>query len=463
MFILWNKNESLSNQKNKMKRIFSLMVLLMWAVAMTAFNPVKNKKTNYAEPLITEKSSVVTLTQTESVVNGRPFLPLGLYAVGVEDMPMVKELGFNLVHNYGFRNKDMTEDKLLAYMDAAQKNGLMVYVNLDGFTITPEKEQRIRWAVKLLKNHPALYAWYLVDEPYIKNVKPEDLQRIYDWIKIEDPNHPVINSNWELETFKDCCDLDMRQMYDGVPSKLTPDLEKYLKGSSKIGKPWLAIINAYDSGWGDKTIEKSVNPTSTFGKLDKEGHKPGSSEWEAEVERWSPFLKNLSNPAAAGLKTSTAFPDTPEKIRSSFYWAFVHGSNGLFYWLFTNPKNPISLRWGWYTVFHQPCLVEAIARTTKELNELSRFLINPSKGSISFNAPENPGIFVWSKCVGKERLLVIINETGEDFSGTIDLSALDISSRRLKVYKEDKRKIKLNQNSLTDFFRKEEVHVYFVK
>lgn len=107
--------------------------------------------------------------------------------------------------------------------------------------------------------------------------------------------------------------------------------------------------------------------------------------------------------------------------------------------------------------------MEAIARTTKELNELSRFLINPSKGSISFNAPENPGIFVWSKCVGKERLLVIINETGEDFSGTIDLSALDISSRRLKVYKEDKRKIKLNQNSLTDFFRKEEVHVYFVK
>ena len=150
----------------------------MWAVAMTAFNPVKNKKTNYAEPLITEKSSVVTLTQTESVVNGRPFLPLGLYAVGVEDMPMVKELGFNLVHNYGFRNKDMIEDKLLAYMDAAKKNGLMVYVNLDGFTITPEKEQRIRWMVKLLKNHPALYAWYLVEEPYIKNVKPEDLQRI---------------------------------------------------------------------------------------------------------------------------------------------------------------------------------------------------------------------------------------------------------------------------------------------
>lgn len=446
-----------------MKRIIFLMTLLVWVINVTALTPAKDKNTNYTEPLITGKPSVVTLTQTESTVNGRPFLPLGLYAVGVEDMPMVKKMGFNLVHNYGFRNADMTEEKLLAYMDAAQKNGLMVYANLDGFTITPEKEQRIQWLVKLLKNHPALYAWYLVDEPYIKNVKPEDLKRVYDWIKKEDPNHPVLNSNWELDTFKDCCDLDMRQIYDGIPSKLTPDLEKYLKGNSKIGKPWIAIINAYDSGWGDKTIKQSLNPTSTFGKLDGEGHKPGSPEWKAEEERWKPFLNNLADPAAAGFKTSTAFPDTPEKIRSSFYWAFVHGSNGLYYWLFSNPEKPLSLRWGWYTVFYQPRLVEAITRTTKELNDLSRFLVNPSKNSVSFKDPKNPGIFIWSKQVGKERLLVIINETGDEFNGTIDLSALNIPSRTLKVYKEDKRKIKLNQNELTDTFGKEEVHVYFVK
>ena len=417
---------------------------------------------DYTVASIGASPSIVTLSQTVSTVNGKPFLPLALYGVEIEDMSKVKELGFNLVHTYHTRDEGKTEADWIEYMDAAQRNGLMVFFNLDGATLDAVKEAKIKKMVQCVKNHPALYVWYLADEPYKDKISPSTLKKMYDWIKKEDPHHPIISSNWELGTFKDCCDLDMRQLYDGVPFRLTPDLTKYLEGNAKYNKPWLVILNAYDSCWG-ANVEKPVNPTSTFSKLAEAGYKDGDPVWEAEKALWQPFLNDLEHPEAHGFTVSAAFPNTGEEIRGSFYWAFVHGSNGLFYWLWANPETPLNLRWGWYTVFHQPCLVEAIARTTKELNELSRFLINPSKGSISFNAPENPGIFVWSKCVGKERLLVIINETGEDFSGTIDLSALDISSRRLKVYKEDKRKIKLNQNSLTDFFRKEEVHVYFVK
>lgn len=57
-----------------------------------------------------------------------------------------------------------------------------------------------------------MYAWYLADEPSVKNITIEKFQSIYDWIKATDTNHPVINSNWEIWNFKDACDADMRQL-----------------------------------------------------------------------------------------------------------------------------------------------------------------------------------------------------------------------------------------------------------
>ena len=65
--------------------------------------------------------------------------------------------------------------------------------------------------------------------------------------------------------------------------------------------------------------------------------------------------------------------------------------------------------------------------------------------------------------VDKSRLVMIINETGEEFDGTIDLSPLKIASRTLKVYKKIGRELTLNKNILTESFKKNEVHVYFLK
>lgn len=405
--------------------------------------------------------SVVTLSQTVSTVNGQPFVPLALYGVNEKDMPMVKSWGFNMVHSYQLRDENRDEDDWLAYMDAAQANGLMVFFNLDGATLTTAKEEKIKRQVQCVKNHPALYAWYLADEPYIKSISPATLKKMYDWIKKEDPNHPVISSNWELGNFKDCCDLDMRQLYDGVPFKLTPDLTSYLKGNAKYNKPWLAILNAYDSGWGSN-VKKSVNPTSTFSKLAEAGYKDGDPEWEAEEALWLPFVADLEHPEAHGFTVSAAFPNTAEEIRGSFYWAFLHGSNGLYYWLYAEPST-LNLRWGWYTVFHQSRLREAISKTIGELGKISKYLVDPSKNSITFFDETYPGIYVWSKIVDKRRIVIILNETGTIFNSPVDLSRLYISSRKLRVYNEDNRVIELDKNEFIDSFKKDEVHVYFVE
>lgn len=415
--------------------------------------------TDYADPKITADCSVVSYSQTTSVVNGRPFLPLGIYAVNASEMAIVKDLGFNLVQNYHFFK--MTKVQKKEYLNTARKNKLMVFAGLNGTEELTEKYiAEIKKTVKDFKNHPALYAWYLADEPTKKKTKPEELRAVYKWIKQMDPNHPVISSNWELENFKDACDVDMRQLYQGIPSRLTPALDNYLK-NYKADKTWVAILNSYDSGWGAGKDWKSINPTTVFSKLTESGIKENDPEWKKEEARWSSLLKNPDDPETAGFQTSISFPNTPEAIRGAFYWALIHGSNGVYYWLFSNPDSTLNLRWGWYTIFFQPSLCGALQSALRELKELSRYLVNPSQGSISFRDTDNPGIFVWSKILDHERIIIILNETGQEFQGKVNLAPLNLSSRRLKVYHEDGRTVSLDNNVVKDSFKKDEVHVYF--
>src|SRR5512138_673085 len=78
---------------------------------------------------------------------GAPF-PLGIYGVrSTNDFPALREAGFNLV--VGPAEK--------SYLDAAQSSGLKV---LASFSAGANRRTLAR-----LDRHPALWAWYLSDEP----------------------------------------------------------------------------------------------------------------------------------------------------------------------------------------------------------------------------------------------------------------------------------------------------------
>lgn len=414
---------------------------------------------DYTQAPIGASPSVVKYTQTLSTVNGKPFLPLMLYGVETADMPQVKKYGFNVVHTYHTRDAGKKESDWLAYMDAAQKNGLMVFFNLDGATLNADKEAKIKQMVKCVKNHPALFCWYLADEPTTKNIAPATLKSMYSWIKSEDPNHPIVCSNWELGNFMECCDADMRQLYNGLPSRQTEPLDNYLEKQNNHKKTWIAILNAHDRGWGYE-IEHPANPSQVFGKLADAGYKAGDPEWETEKARWQPFLNDLEHPERYGFTLSPAFPQTAEEVRGSLYWALLHGSNGLAYWLYCDPST-LNLRYGWYTTFHQTLTRESIQKTFKEFGELSKYLINPAEYTNSFMTPQ--GIFVWSRQIGKRRMVVMLNETGDDFNKPIDLAKLYLTDGRLRIYNEDNRLIRMQGDQFTDSFTKESVHVYFTE
>lgn len=108
------------------------------------------------------------------VVNGVSTLPLGWYAmhksleVGVSALGMTPldesmQNGFDYVMLYFAR--DEGRDTVLNYMDKAQTRGIKVMWDMH-----PAKLTEITTWVNWVKHHPALYGYYLEDEPEIRDI-----------------------------------------------------------------------------------------------------------------------------------------------------------------------------------------------------------------------------------------------------------------------------------------------------
>ena len=89
-----------------------------------------------------------------------------------------------------------SDTKLISqFMDDCASINFLVHFQLIGFehdsTNSPEIMANITAQVNRYKNHPALFAWYLADEPDGEGIPLEWLQPKYDLIKELDVNHPV--------------------------------------------------------------------------------------------------------------------------------------------------------------------------------------------------------------------------------------------------------------------------------
>ncbi|MDX1741427.1 MAG: hypothetical protein R3178_09050, partial [Rhodothermales bacterium] len=140
------------------------------------------------------------------VIDDLPFFPFGFYAgYPVGDLP-VQEIynAMNLAGVYQ-SNAEETLAGRKAYMDLCAAVGIKVNYSVNGLIGTPhnqtnvvisEEEEERRWdllrrEVEAFKDHPALLAWYMNDEPVGQSRKPELLEKAYRIIKEIDPYHPV--------------------------------------------------------------------------------------------------------------------------------------------------------------------------------------------------------------------------------------------------------------------------------
>jgi len=120
----------------------------------------------------------------EAYVNGRLFFPIGIYHINPKFYDRAKAMGFNCVQVWG-----TTVDGARTNLDRAAAHGLMAVLEMTSLLRNKYRPDKFREVVRACRDHPALLAWYPVDEP-----GPSQLEwclDAYDICRREDPNHPV--------------------------------------------------------------------------------------------------------------------------------------------------------------------------------------------------------------------------------------------------------------------------------
>ena len=134
--------------------------------------------------------------------NGEPFLPFGWFSQGVESWDP-KE-GYTVLQAY---SREYFKDEVVrAWMDPLAAKG--VYVTFSPYSpafrnrgedmkrpLNDQERQALTARVNALKDHPALFAWYMADEPELVPVLPQRAQEIYETVRDADPYHPCIMLN----------------------------------------------------------------------------------------------------------------------------------------------------------------------------------------------------------------------------------------------------------------------------
>ncbi len=148
----------------------------------------------------TPLSSCVIDEKGRAIVNGKPMMLLGFYA-GFENADLssiekevakIASAGFNVMHDYQFMWRKRSDAETKAYLDMCHKNGIMVSFGMLRYGSrkdTPENRASIRQIVNMWKDHPAVLAWYLADEPAPTLIP--NLAASRKLINELDPNHPT--------------------------------------------------------------------------------------------------------------------------------------------------------------------------------------------------------------------------------------------------------------------------------
>jgi hypothetical protein len=385
-----------------------------------------------------------------------PFMPIGIYGVNIPDMRRTAGYGFNVIQSYQFGS--MTDTQISAYLDSAKFYGLKVLFHLGVQTYSTDIETKVMQRVSMFKNHPAMYAWYLSDEPSIAKISSANLKSIYLKIKAADPNHPVQTSNWELGNFKDATDYDLRQLYNGPPSAL------------KLGKALAAegaMTASYNLKWTGIANTHDCNNFPTYSPPGAETLSPafilanivaGSPEETAAKQKILTIQQNLQNPPFTLLGT---FPDSPLKIRGQAFDIRAHGSFGIYYWLL-QPETSLNGTYGYYTIFTRPVLRQGLTNVLHEVSALWPRIYSPADNSRKWSAGDGNNVFLWCRKTGNNITIIAVNESETTSNLSTSITELTNNQSIDFVVNTENRSVTLTNKILTDTFKPNEAHVYIL-
>ena len=377
--------------------------------------------------------TVVTYTGNESTLNGQPFFVKGMYCSANPNLSKMKDLGVNVVMSYGTKNMDVTA--ATNFLNLAEQNGMYVLFQLSSTKVINKDVAYVTEMVNALKNHNALYAWYLFDEPSLYGLSPDDLEVSYGTIKSLDQNHPVFTSNWQIGNYQYTTDVDMRQVYQGVPSEMQAALDDgqgggYIPTVDNLGVNWLPIVNTHASKFGD-----NVSDPVTF---------PSPAQWYKGVSQGSARYTELQNRAEDlnqsnvitnpfGKKDrynvpfvkSNNFPDSEAKIRGQVACALYNKGNCIYWWLFDEGYR-VNKRWGFYTAFHYEETKNSHKKVISEIDQFSDMIVGAKDIDLQYR--RSGYLYRYIKSVDGKELVIIFDNNGVEKNVTVSLPANSASS-----------------------------------
>ena len=202
------------------------------------------------------------------IVDDVPFFPFGFYCYSPVHPTLAEEEvvnGFNMMSPYQ-RIQDATLSERRAYMDRCAALGMKVHYNLlsvaggggvasgrPGDLTYEQKKDLLFREVMEFKDHPALLAWYMSDEPVGQGIPPEPLKDMYNFIKGIDPYHPVtmvFMTPSKARDYAAAMDIVMADPYP-VPVYPVTDVERVTKRLKKeflYTKPVFMVPQAFGGG-----------------------------------------------------------------------------------------------------------------------------------------------------------------------------------------------------------------------
>ena len=326
----------------------------------------------------------ISWTRDRGVRRGqRHEFPLGMYQVREEELARVKDAGFDLVHIYTWEG---SQDDAAArrYLDAVARAGLRAFVGFDrgnasGNGLVQGNLGHVARRIAALRDHPALYAWYLFDEPDLSHqyVSPKDLRGLYAFIKTLDPDHPVIVTlavGDSPKRYGPCYDVYWSMMY-----RPTAQLAKGLaQHRAMIGEsPLMAIVHSYDQAQTKK------------------------------LKRGEPI-------------DAEAFWPDHRTLRANALMSVVRGTSGLCWWWFGDHGKQ------WLATADIPAMWETHRQVVAELRLLEPMLVAPGRdASVSVTCdPDAGSVHARLKVLPDGLLLVAVNASEGAVSARISASEL---------------------------------------
>jgi len=255
---------------------------------------------------------VIHRSQAKTVLNadgflekeGKAIFPLGIFNGGGK-MKEMGEAGFTVSHTYNDADVEPGErpgdQRAMHFFMESQKAGLKVLFLIPRGLAFAHDWDGVRRRVRMFRNHPALLAWDEEEGIARDDMSPEDLAKLRQIIREEDPNHPLMVGDSRL------------------PIQQVKDRSNFFPISSMdLGMWWWYPI-----------------PMAAQRDAGLEGEEKGASPGEMKPPSFL-VLRRTTMPIWVGVQAykkneNSRYPN-PVEYRAQAYIAIIHGAKGLMWY-----------------------------------------------------------------------------------------------------------------------------------